>query len=145
MSNFYLLKSSEALRKKRIFISVFYQIYCLFSSHFFSVCDTCDSKKSKTRLERARIRTCDTFNRFYLQAYLYTPMTTKNFLTKYPRFAIQRYHSAHLLQEKMHFFEFLRLFCALSHHICIEQLIYQLYQTIWAPTRENNPFHDFND
>lgn len=24
----------------------------------------------------------------------------------------------------MHFFEFLRLLCALSHHICIEQLIY---------------------
>ena len=82
------------------------------------------AKNQKTRLERARIRTCYTFNRFYLQAYLYTSLITKNFLTKYPQFATQKYHSIRLLQKKMHFFEFLRLFCALSPHICIEQLIY---------------------
>ena len=119
--------------------------FATYPSLFLHLCDTCDSKKSKTRLERARIRTCLTFNRFYLQAYLYTSLITKKLPHEIPSICNTKYHSIRLLQKKMHFSEFLRLFCALSPIICIELLIYQRHQTFWTPTRENNPFYDFND
>ena len=117
------------------------------SSLFFRTCVTLVTAKNQKLGWNARAYARVSIYQQILSPSLsvHFPDYKKNFITQKHRFAIQRYHSTHFLQKKMHFFEFLRLFCALSPHICIEQLIYQLYQTFWTPTRENNPFHHFND